>query len=64
MKRLDNNAQALNALNNIISSLDNKVKAIYNMGYREGYKDGTEEALEKIKEQIVNEVFGDDELKK
>lgn len=64
MKRIDNNAQALNTLNNLISSLDNKVKAIYNMGYREGYKDGTEVALDKIKEQIISEVFGNDELKR
>lgn len=57
MKRIDNNAQALNTLNNLISSLDNKVKAIYNLGYREGYKDATEEVLQSIKEHLLGKKF-------
>lgn len=61
MKRLDNNDQALNALNNLISSLDNKVKAIYNMGYREGYKDATEEVLQSIKEDLLGKFVTEEE---
>lgn len=64
MKGLMNNAEAVKTLNNFMGLMVNRIHHIYNLGYTEGYKDGTEEALEKIKEQILNEVFGDDELKR
>lgn len=48
MKRIDNNEEALNNLRNIQSSLENKIRSIYNLGYREGYKDAIEDLLGKI----------------
>lgn len=57
MKRIDNNEEALNNLQNIQSSLGNKIRNIYNLGYREGYKDGTEEILQRIKEDLLGKKF-------
>lgn len=57
MKRIDNNEEALNNLRNIQSSLENKIRSIYNLGYREGYKDATEEVLQSIKEHLLGKKF-------
>ena len=53
MKRIDNNEEAHEILANIHLALENKSRAIYNLGYREGYKDATEEVLQSIKEVLL-----------
>lgn len=59
MKGLDNNEQASNAYSNLIRSFDNKIRAIYNIAYRQGYWDGIEEATH----QIVDKLLLRDELR-
>lgn len=61
MKRIDNNEEALNNLQNIQSSLGNKIRNIYNLGYREGYKDATEEVLQSIKEDLLGKFVTEEE---
>lgn len=57
MKRIDNNEEANNILANIHLALDNKTRAIYNLGYLQGYKDATEETLQNIKDEIIEKKF-------
>ena len=59
MKRIDNNEEANNVLANIHLGLDNKIRAIYNLGYLQGYKDATEETLQNIKDEILEKKFND-----
>ena len=39
--RLDDNQEAVNVERNLIHSLNNRLRRIYNLGYRKGYEDGT-----------------------
>lgn len=48
MKGLLNNDQAVNVLNNLKGSLDNRIHEIYNLGYQKGYKDGKQKAIEVV----------------
>lgn len=59
MKGLDNNEQASNTYSSLIDSLDNKIRSIYNLAYRQGYWDGIEEATH----QIVDKLLLGDELR-
>ena len=64
MKRIDNNEEANNILANIHLALENKSRAIYNLGYRQGYKDATEEVLQSIKEDLLGKFVteGEEEI--
>ena len=55
MKGLLNNEQAVNVLNNLKGSLDNRIHQIYNLGYKEGYKDGQDDFLRKLTDEILAE---------
>ena len=56
MKGFDNNEMSVRTLQNLKSSLDNRIHEIYNQGYREGYKDGATDAMQKILDNILSEV--------
>lgn len=64
MKRIDNNEEANIILAKIHLALENKSRAIYNLGYREGYKDATEEVLQSIKEDLLGKFVteGEEEI--
>ena len=59
MKGMSNNEQALNTLENLKGSIDNRVHEIYNQGYNKGFKDGVSEAMQKIADSILSEVEDD-----
>lgn len=64
MKGLLNNDQAVNVLNNLKCSLDNRIHEIYNLGYQKGYKDGyntkQDEIIQTLTEQILAERRADE----
>lgn len=55
MKGLLNNNQAVNVLNTLKGSLDNRIHEIYNLGYKQGYEDGHYDCIQKLTEQISAE---------
>lgn len=55
MKGIDNNAEALNIINSMLGSQENRIRSIYNLGYKQGYEDGLDEAVAKIKEKIFED---------
>lgn len=57
--RLDDNQEAVNVERNLIHSLNNRIRQIYNLGYRKGYVDGTRAVTEEIIAKIVGEVGSD-----
>lgn len=57
--RLDDNQEAVNVERNLIHSLNNRLRQIYNLGYRKGYEDGTRTVTEEIIAKIVGEVGSD-----
>lgn len=52
---IDNNKEALASLENMLGSINNKVRAIYNKGYRDGYRDGAGASFQEILEKIIAE---------
>lgn len=64
MKGLLNNDQAVNVLNNLKGSLDNRIHEIYNLAYQKGYKDGynakQDEIIQTLTEQILAERRADE----
>lgn len=56
MKHLDSNLKSAKTLENLIGTLENRVKEIYNQGYRAGFKDGVEETTQKLIDKVLAEV--------
>ena len=50
MSCIDDNTPAKETMDKIFGSLGNRIRAIYNYGYKAGYADGIEDA----KKEIVN----------
>lgn len=59
MKGMNNNEQSINTLQNLINSLNNRVREIYNQGYREGYLDGVFETKQSLYCSMMSEFFGE-----
>lgn len=55
MKGLLNNEEAVNVLENLIGTEENRIHQIYNLGYKEGYKDGHYDCIQSLTEQILAE---------
>lgn len=62
MKGFDNNPAAVNILNNLNNSLDNRIREVYNLGYRQGFTDGTDAAIKELTDRIFGELLVDDKL--
>lgn len=58
---IDNNEQALNTMSNLLKSLENRFRAIYNYGFHDGYEQGIKDATNKIIEQILSNKEVEDE---
>ena len=56
MKHLDNNGVSVRTLENLVGLLENRIREIYNQGYREGFKDGVGETTQKLVDKILAEV--------
>lgn len=42
MRGISKNEQALNTLENLLGSIDNRIREIYNQGYQRGFEDGVD----------------------
>lgn len=60
---IDNNTEACANVEKMFGSIGNRVRAIYNYGYKDGYKDGADAVFNEILEKIIAEknIGGDDE---
>ena len=55
MTKFDDCEEAVNLLNNIKGSIENKIRTAYNLGYKQGLEDGKIEAVRKIYTWVFNE---------
>ena len=60
---IDNNKEACANVEKMFGSIRNRVRAVYNYGYKDGYKDGADAVFHDILEKIIAEknIGGDDE---
>lgn len=52
---IDNNTEACASVEKMFGAINNRVRAIYNYGYKDGYKDGADAVYEGILEKIISE---------
>ena len=57
--QMDDNKDAYNAMRNMINSMENKSRSLYNYGYKDGFKDGVEAATREIVEKIIADKEGE-----
>ena len=53
MKGIDNNEEAKKLAFNMMGVQSNKIRNLYNLGYKQGFEDGLKEAMDKIIENII-----------
>ena len=56
MKYLENNEISARTLENLIGTLNNRIREIYNQGYKEGFADGVTETTQKLINKVLAEV--------
>lgn len=54
--RIDDNKEALQTMRNSIGSMENRMREIYNKGYKDGVKEGINQAMMKIADSILSEI--------
>lgn len=57
MRGISKNEQALNTLENLLGSIDNRIREIYNQGYQRGFEDGVDYIVvnftDKVKDTLL-----------
>lgn len=48
MTKFDDCGEAVNLLNNVKGSIENKIRTAYNLGYKDGLTDGKIEAVQSV----------------
>lgn len=60
---IDDNKQAYGTMQNYLQSGENKMRSIYNYGFKDGYEIGLKCATEQIVERIVGELKREDQVR-
>lgn len=58
---IDNNKDASACCGNMIRSIENRFRSVYNYGYKDGFKEGIETATKEIVEKIVYDRCDEDQ---
>ena len=56
---IESNEEAYKTMRNSIGSMENRMREIYNKGYKDGIKEGINRAMQKIADSILEEVEAD-----
>lgn len=56
---IDANEQAMDTMRNFMNSSENKIRSIYNYGFKDGYAQGLKDASEEIVRKILEDKGGD-----
>lgn len=54
MTKFDSNEEAVNLLNNVKGSIENKIRASFNLGYCQGYEEGNRNAVQELERVLMN----------
>ena len=54
MTKFDSSEEAVNLLNNVKGSIENKIRASFNIGYCKGYEDGNRNAIQELERALMN----------
>lgn len=52
MRGISKNEQALNTLENLLGSIDNRIREIYNQGYQRGFEDGVDYVVVNLTDKV------------
>ena len=56
---IEDNKEAYQTMRNAIGSVENRMREIYNKGYKDGLKEGINQAMQKLADKILEEVEED-----
>lgn len=63
MRGISKNEQAFNTLENLLGSIENRIREIYNQGYQQGFEDGVDYVVvnftDKVKDTLLKGVEDD-----
>ena len=59
MTKFDDVSEAMNLLNNVKGSIENKIRTAYNLGYKQGFEDGKIEAVRSVYTWVFKEQDGE-----
>lgn len=52
--KIDGDEEAMNLLNNLKGSIENKIRAVYNLGYQRGYKVGRNDSAQFLERALMD----------
>lgn len=52
--KIDGDEEAMNLLNNMKGSIENKIRAVYNLGYQRGYKVGRNDSVQFLERALMD----------
>lgn len=55
--RLDDDKNAIEVLEKLFGSQENRIRQMYNLGYKAGYTDGAKAVTDRIAEKVVLELM-------
>ena len=58
MSGISKNEQSLNTLENLLGTINNRIREIYNQGYKQGFEDGVDCVTEKFVNKVKDALFG------
>jgi hypothetical protein len=56
---IEDNKEAYQTMKNSIGSMENRMREVYNKGFKDGLKEGINQAMQKIADSILEEVEAD-----
>ena len=59
MTKFDDCGEAVNLLNNVKGSIENKIRTAYNLGYKQGLEDGKIETVRSVYTWVFKEQDGE-----
>ena len=60
-RNMSDNEIAINCQDNLISSLKNRLREIYNLGYKDGFEDGGEYMLDQLRLRVMTDYEDEDD---
>ena len=58
--KFNTNKEAIDLLDNLKGSIENKIRTAYNLGYKDGFKEGASKTTKKILDRLLEDIGSQD----
>jgi hypothetical protein len=59
--KFNTNKEAIDLLDNLKGSIENKIRTAYNLGYKDGFKEGASKTAKKMLDRLLEDIEPKDE---